>query len=51
VEIAPKEKPFSLPPFAPQVITVVGYIVSAIVGLGLGYLILMFLRPELPRPW
>jgi len=33
-------------------IIVVGYLLSAIVGLSLGYLVLMWLRPEsFPPPW
>lgn len=33
-------------------VIVIGYLLSAIVGLSLGYLVLMWLRPEsFPRPW
>ena len=33
-------------------VSLVGYVVSAVVGLGIGYLVLSFLRPEdFPLPW
>jgi hypothetical protein len=42
-------KPFRVPP---GVIALIGYVTSAIVGLGLGWLVLSFIRPDVFRiPW
>ncbi len=46
---SPEGKPsFKIPP---QALSIIGYVAAAIVGLGLGYLILTMIRPGLPTPW